>query len=245
LDRLRDKVAIITGGGTGIGKATAALFAAEGAKLLLVGRREEPLKEAGYSYCTADIAIAAQASAAVETAVDMYGRLDILVNNAGILLPEKQLTDLDEAVLDETLRVNVKGTLLMSKYALRHMIQQKNGSIVNVSSILGVLGGENIIAYSASKGAIISSTREMAAEYAKHGIRVNCVSPSVTDTQMIRELFDREPELEEKLITMHPSGIVGTPEDVAHAILYLASDEARFVNGHNLIIDGGRSIYGG
>ncbi len=245
MERLKDKVAIITGGGTGIGKATAELFAAEGAKLLLVGRREQPLKETGHSYCTADIAISEQASAAVETAVDMYGRLDILVNNAGILLPEKPLTDLDEATLDETLRVNVKGTLLMSKYALRKMFVQRSGSIVNVASILGLLGAENEIAYTASKGAIISATRAMATEYAKYGIRVNSVSPSVTETRMIRELFGREPELEEKLLALHPMGNVGTPTDVAYAILYLASNESKFVTGQNLVLDGGRSTYGG
>jgi NAD(P)-dependent dehydrogenase (short-subunit alcohol dehydrogenase family) len=124
------------------------------------------------------------------------------------------------------------------------MVRQKSGSIVNVSSILGIVGSENIIAYSASKGAIISATRAMAIEYAKQGIRVNCVSPSVTETKMIRELFERESELEEKLLALHPIDHVGTPEDVAQAILYLASDEARFVTGHNLILDGGRSIYG-
>jgi NAD(P)-dependent dehydrogenase (short-subunit alcohol dehydrogenase family) len=242
MKRLKDKVAIITGGGTGIGRATAELFSSEGANLLLVGRKEEPLKELGFvlgcGYCTGDVSKPEQASAAVSTAVDKYGRLDILVNSAGVFLAENPVVDLDEDVLDETLQVNVKGTLLMSKYALRQMVQQESGNIVNVASILGVLGAKNRIAYTASKGAIISATRAMAAEYADHGIRVNSVSPSVTETEMVRELFDREPELEQRLLASHPLGCFAKPSDVASSILYLASDESRVVTGSNLVLDG-------
>jgi len=249
MDRLKGKVAIITGGGTGIGRATAELFSQEGAKLMLVGRRDVPLQELcgklGGHYYPCNISKSDEANGAVQATLDIYERIDILVNNAGVLIDNNHLTDLDENILAETLDINVKGMLLMSKYSLREMVLQERGSIVNVASILGVLGAEKMSAYTASKGAIISATRAMAAEYAKYGIRVNCVSPSVIETQMIRELFDREPDLEQKLLSLHPMGRVGTPKDVAEAILYLASDESKFVSGQNLVLDGGRSIYGG
>lgn len=168
-----------------------------------------------------------------------------LVNNAGVLLDNNKLMDMEESVLDETLNINVKGTLLMSKYVLRQMVKQGSGSIVNVASMLGVLGGENTIAYTASKGAILACTRAMSTEYTSQGIRVNAISPSVTCTGMEEKLFEKIPELEEKLRSLHPAGKFGTVQDVSQAIIYLASDESAFTTGQNLVLDGGRSVCGG
>lgn len=247
MGRLDDKLAIVTGGSSGIGNATADLFAEEGARVVIIGRRPRHiLKDSPHDYISLDVGDEDQVEQAMKECTIRNGRPDILVNNAGILLNESPLIELDSKVLNETLDTNVKGALYMSKYCLPSMIEQRYGVIVNVASIIGgVLGAENKIAYSTSKGAVVAMTKSMASEYAKYGIRANCVSPSVTETSMVEELFKREPELEDKLRAMHPMGKVGTPNDVAQAILYLASDESKFVNGHNLVLDGGRSIYGG
>jgi len=246
MPRLQDKITFITGGGTGIGRATAELFYEEGANLFLVGRREDLLREVSElthaSYVDCDISEEDQIISAVERAIGQYGRIDILVNNAGVLLDGGPLEELDLKVLYDTFSVNVAGTLMVSKYALREM--NRGGSVVNVSSIFWVVGANNMVAYTASKGAIISATRAMAIEYASKGIRVNCISPSVTETEMIRGLFDKNPQLEEVLVSSHPLGYVASPKDVAQSILYLASDESRFVTGQNLVLDGGRSIKG-
>jgi NAD(P)-dependent dehydrogenase (short-subunit alcohol dehydrogenase family) len=244
---LTDKVAIITGGGTGIGKATAELFTNEGARLILLGRRKAPLEKAsqetGAEYYQCDITNEKQVRNAVEEVVYFHGGIDILVNNAGIHTIEGPLTELEEKVIDEILGTNVKGTLLMSKHVLRKMKQQGYGSIINVASILGVIGSENVSAYTASKGAVIALTRAMAIEYAKYRIRVNCVSPSLVETDMMKEVLEGCPEFKERLLKAHPNERFVTPREVAQAILYLASDVSSFVNGQNLVIDAGRSIY--
>jgi len=248
MQRLQNKVAIITGGGTGIGRATAELFAEEGARLYLIGRREEPLRDTsravgmGGHFYAGDISNEDDVRQACTACIEEYGRIDILVNNAGVHLNEGFLIDLEQDVIDETLAINVRGTLLMSKYVLQHMKRKEAGSIVNVASILGVIGAENNTAYTASKGAIIGATMSMAIECAKYGVRVNCVSPSATETDMLREIFDANDGLETQLVSAHPLGRLAQPRDVAQALLYLASEESSMMTGQNLVLDGGRSV---
>jgi NAD(P)-dependent dehydrogenase (short-subunit alcohol dehydrogenase family) len=245
--RLSDKIALISGGGTGIGKAISELFFYEGAKLFILGRKEESLrevckkKEADYSCC--DISKAEQVKDSVNNALKKYGKIDILVNNAGIHLIEGPLISSDENIIDKILNTNVKGTLLLSKYVLRAMVQNEKGSIINISSILGIIGAENTCAYTASKGAIISATRSIAMEYANKGVRVNSISPSLTETEMMKKLFMDNPDLEQRLLSAHPMRKFISPQDVAQTALFLASDESRYLTGQNIILDGERSIY--
>jgi len=244
---LTDKVTIIAGGGTGIGKATAELFANEGTKLILLGRREAPLKETsketGASYYQCDVCDEARVEEIVKKIENSYDHIDILVNSAGVHKIEGLLTDLEEKVIDEILRVNIKGTLLLSKHVLKKMRQQKYGNIVNIGSILGVIGAENVTAYTASKGAIIAMTRAMAIENAPYGIRVNCVSPSIVETDMIKKALEADSQFKRRMMNAHPSKRLLTAREVARTILYLASDSSSFINGQNILVDAGRSVY--
>ncbi len=251
--KLKGKTAIITGGGTGIGKATARLFAAEGANVVITGRTEKTLKEAAdemeedgieISYILSDVSKESDCVKTVESTMRSYGRIDILFNNAGVCY-KSNTHETDTGMWDETFDINVKGVYLMSKHALPHMIRQGEGAIVNNSSILGLKASPaGFAAYSASKGAVNQLTRSMALEYADKGIRVNAVCPGTIYTPMMDALFEEwgDRELGEKrYISVHPIGRLAQPEEIARAVLFLCDDKIRFITGAMLSVDGGMS----
>jgi NAD(P)-dependent dehydrogenase (short-subunit alcohol dehydrogenase family) len=251
MGRVDGKVALITGTASGIGKATARLFAREGARVVcadLNGPGAETtaaeIKQAGGDAVAvqANIASEADCEKMVQTAVDTYGRLDVLHNHAGILHPKDgPITELSAEAIDETFNTNCKGMLFTVKYAARQMIKQGGGAIVNTGSDLAYIGLANLTAYTASKSAVVGVTRTLAVELAPHGIRVNAVSPGFTFSGMNVALQGDKAFMDQmRLDYLIPS--LGQPEDVAYAVLHLASDEARFTTGASLVVDGGHTI---
>lgn len=255
--RLNDKVALITGATSGIGQATAILFAREGAKVVVVGRNRkrgnETVKvikrEGGEAvFVKADVSRAVEAEKMVRVAIEEYGRLDILFNNAGIVLVRTTI-DTTEEEWDRVVDINLKGVFLGSKYAIPEMMKQGGGVIINTSSIFGLIGAPRYAAYCASKGGVISLTKVMALECAPYKIRVNCICPGSIYTPMQEQelaIFSklhqkREEQVLQSKIQNIPIGRIGKPEDIANAALYLASEEASFVTGAALVIDGGFS----
>ena len=245
--RLEGKVALISGGGRGQGAVEARLFAREGAKVVFgdvlddAGKQvEAKIHEAGAeaTYVHLDVTREDDWQSAVNTAVDRYGKLDILVNNAGILI-RKGIEDTTEEDWDRIMEVNAKGTFLGTKHAIPAMRQAGGGSIVNISSTAGLVASPSGSAsYTASKGAVRLFTKSTAIQYAREGIRCNSVHPGPIDTDMIRETLTDPARLEERMQRL-PMGRVGTAEEIAYGVLYLASDEASFVTGSELVIDGG------
>lgn len=249
--KLANKTAIITGGGTGIGKATANLFAEEGAKVVITGRRKEKLKEVveeaqskGHTidYFACDVSKEKDCKATVDYALEKYGRVDILFNNAGVLYGG--IThETDTEIWEKTFDINVKGTYFMSKYVIPHMLEHGGGSIVNNSSIVGLKGMPGFAAYVASKGAITQFTKAMALEYADKGIRVNAICPGAIETPMIVEDFfgkvDNPDAAKQYLESLHPVGRLGKPEEIAHSIMFLVDDNIGFMTGNMLSVDGG------
>ena len=251
--KLKDKIAIITGGGTGIGKATALLFAREGASVVITGRTEKTLAEAvdeakrenlDVAYLISDITNEKDCKDAVDYMIESRGRLDILFNNAGVSY-QGSTHETQTRMWDETFDINIKGTFLMSKHAIPHMLEQGYGCIVNNSSILGLKASPaGFAAYAASKGAVNQLTRSMALEYADKGIRVNCICPGTIYTPMMDELFEEwgEREIgERRYISVHPIGRLAEPEEIAHAVLFLCDDNVGFMTGAMLSVDGGMS----
>lgn len=252
--RLKDKVAIITGATSGIGRATAILFSEEGAKVVVVGRRTEEGKEtvnmaeeAGGRavFIRTDVSKVSQVKEMVEETVRNFGRIDVLFNNAGIN-PEparKSVFECPEEDWDRIMEINLKGVFLGSKYVIPHMIENKSGSIINTSSCYGHAGMKNRCAYGTSKGAIITLTKDMAMDCAPYNIRVNCISPAIIETDIARSLIEearKNKDLWDQIIgSKVPLNRPGQPEDVAYAALYLASDESNWVTGINLMVDGG------
>jgi NAD(P)-dependent dehydrogenase (short-subunit alcohol dehydrogenase family) len=252
--RLQDKVALITGSGSGIGKATALLFGREGAKVMSADLMAETARataseivDAGgqADSLQADVSVAADVERMVNTTVERFGRLDILINNAGIevIMP---IVQVPEAMWDRLIDVNLKGVFLGCKYAIPQMIKQGGGAIVNTASIAGLRGFATFGTYSASKGGVVLLTKTLAVEYAQMNIRINCVCPGIIRTPMLERGLAAAPEPEEALERIkqgHPMGRLGEPEEVAKGMLFLASDEASFITGVPLPIDGG--IYAG
>jgi len=248
----KDKVVLITGAGAGIGRTTAIMFAEKGAKVVVADRSQKGLetvdmiKKAGCEaiFVQGDISVASDAENMVKEAVKTFGRLDILVNNAGIVLGGR-IDDTTEEDFDKTMSVNVKGTFLVSKYAVLEMKKTGGGVIVNVGSIAGLKGITNRCAYSASKGAVISLTRAMAIDLIKDNIRVNCVCPGTTYTQGLAERINAAPDPDAMLaefVSRQPIGRLGKEEEIAFAILFACCDEAAFMNGSIITIDGGATI---
>ncbi|MEM4259288.1 MAG: glucose 1-dehydrogenase [Candidatus Pacearchaeota archaeon] len=250
--RLQNKVAVITGGNSGIGKATALLFAREGARVVIGARDAEAgrivvdeIKKTGGKavFVKTDVSKETEVKNLVDFAVKLFGKIDIMFNNAGIELT-KPVTETTSEELDNVLNVNLKGVFYGCKHVIPHMMKNGGGSIINSASVAGIIGSPNLAAYSASKGGVVSLTKEIAIDYSKNNIRVNCICPGAIDTPMVRRFVERSPYPEkvlEDLARMHPLGRIGKPEEIANAVLFLASDESSFITGHALIIDGGLS----
>ncbi len=248
--RLINKVALITGGNSGIGRATALLFAREGAKVALTGRDEERGKQVAEEirkasgtaiFIRSDVRIADDCGQAVDKTLRQFGRLDILFNNAGAFYPHT-VVDCPEEEWDLTIDINLKGTYLMSKLVLPSMIAQGSGVIINNASGWGIVGGNEAASYCASKGGVVLLTKAMAIDHSRQGIRVNCLCPGDVDTPML--------SADAKLRGMgwkdylaeasnRPLGRIGTPEEIARSALFLASDDSSFMTGAVLVVDGG------
>jgi len=247
--RLGDKVAIVTGAGSGIGRATANLFAKEGAKVVVadiessLGKEtvEEISKNGGTAVqVVADVSKADEVRAMIKTCIANFGKLDILFNNAGIEGPRGLLWKMKEDDWNRVIDVNLKSVFLGCKYAIPHMKRTK-GSIINTASELGLVGSASHPAYSASKGGIIALTRSLALQCAPYGIRVNCICPGATETPLlVRFVGEKQRERELRKVTQEiPLRRLGKPIDIAYAALYLASEESSFVTGSILVVDGG------
>ena len=247
--RLKGKVALVTGGGTGIGKAIALEFAKEGAKVAITGRRLEKLQEvvdaikksAGEAVgITGDVSKPSDVERIVKTTVDKFKRLDILVNCAGVLF-SADLAHHTEKIWDDTIDVNLKGSFLCIQRAVPEMLKQGKGKIINISSIAGQIGFPNSVAYCASKGGIMGMTKALAMELAPLKINVNDLAPGDTETPLNEHLL-KDPEYLRGRVENTPYGRVGKVSDIAPGAVYLASDESDFVNGITLTIDGGLII---
>src|SRR5437764_3122420 len=250
--RLENKVALITGGTSGIGTATALLFAREGAKVALTGRNEKRGREIASKigalgseaiFVKSDVSKAEDCRRAVAETLKAFARLDILFNNAGVFYAHTAL-DCTEAEWDLQIDINLKGTFLMSKFALPVMIQQGGGVIINNSSGWGIVGGDAAVAYCASKGGVVLLTKAMAIDHGRQGIRVNCICPGDVDTPMLPEdARMRGMKWEDYLLgcANRPLGRIGTADEIAKAAMFLASDDSSFMTGAALVVDGGGS----
>jgi NAD(P)-dependent dehydrogenase (short-subunit alcohol dehydrogenase family) len=246
MSTFKGKVVLVTGGTSGIGAVTAAAFAKEGGKVVISGRREqeglavvEGIKKAGGEahFVRADVAVEADVKKLVEATVAKYGRLDVAFNNAGVELVAP-LLEFDEAAYRRVFDINVLGVFLSLKYEIPAMLKTGGGSIVNTSSVAGRVGMPGAGIYIASKHAVEGITKTAAVEFAKQGVRVNAVAPGAIQTDMI-DRFAGSEEGKSHLASMHPIGRIGRAEEVASAVLYLASDAASFVTGVSVPIDGG------
>jgi NAD(P)-dependent dehydrogenase (short-subunit alcohol dehydrogenase family) len=243
---LSGKVAIITGAGSGIAAAAARLFHKEGARILLAdvsGKEAELAAELGdgVAFCRADVSSGAEVQSMVERAIAEFGQLDILCNVAGITGPQGSVEDADEENIDRVIAVNVRGLLLTMKHALPHLVVGGGGVIVNISSATALVGMPGLTVYSATKGAIIATTRVVAAEYASKGVRANVICPGGIETPIYLEHLERDPEAVNKTVSLIPAGRVGKPEEIAQAMLFLASDASSYMTGAVVPVDGGQT----
>jgi NAD(P)-dependent dehydrogenase (short-subunit alcohol dehydrogenase family) len=248
---LDGKVAIVTGGTSGIGEAIAKAFVLEGAKVVIAGRRAEEgralEKQIGVRFVRADVAEEADVKALVDRTLEWFGRLDCLVNNAGIPSPMVSITEIDVPTIDQVLAVNVRGVVLGIKHAARVMLPAGTGGIINIGSVAGLRGGISAHIYSASKGAVQALTRSTAAELGETAIRVNCISPGA----IVTGIFGKNAGLEgskadrvtgvirERFATIQPIPRAGLSDDIAQAAVFLASDGSGFLAGQDIVIDGG------
>jgi NAD(P)-dependent dehydrogenase (short-subunit alcohol dehydrogenase family) len=242
--RLANKVALITGGGSGIGKATCALFAREGAKVVVVDLKKEAAEatanEVGGKAFAADVSKAKDAEAMVAFAEKSFGRLDVIFNNAGVFHPQDDsVTNTTEEIWDFVINVNLKGVFLGCKYAIPAMLRAGGGSIINTASFVAVMGAAAPqIAYTASKGGVLSMTREIAVEFARRNIRANALCPGPVETPLLAELLS-DPARRQRRLVHIPPGRFARAEEMAHAVVFLASDESSYVNGSTFLVDGG------
>src|SRR5260370_717075 len=248
--RLKDRVVLITGGTSGIGEATALLFSREGASVAITGRNQErgqavvqQVKEQGGDalFIRADVSLSADCRPAGDETVRAFGRLDILFNNAGVFYPQTAI-ECSEQEWDEQIDVNLKGTFLMSKFALPSMIAQGHGVIINNSSGWGLVGGDHAVAYCASKGGAVLMTKAMAIDHGRQGIRVNCICPGDVETPMLPADAKMRGLSWDKYLqdcNNRPMGRIGSPDEIAKAVLFLASDDSSFMTGAALVVDGG------
>jgi NAD(P)-dependent dehydrogenase (short-subunit alcohol dehydrogenase family) len=246
---LQDKVALVTGGTSGIGRAAAVQLAQAGAKVVVTGRREAEgqqtlklIQQAGGTgeFVQGDVSQEAAVKKLVDDIVSKYGKLDIAFNNAGVDEPFSNLHEETAEMYDHVFNINVKGLWLSMKYEIAAMLKTGGGSIINNSSIAGLIGFGPVPIYTASKHAVSGFTRAAALAYAKQGIRVNAVAPGAIQTDMITRMAgDEDSEMKKMMISMHPIGRLGKPHEIADAVLFLASDESSFITGHVMPVDGG------
>jgi NAD(P)-dependent dehydrogenase (short-subunit alcohol dehydrogenase family) len=251
--RLDGKVSIITGGGSGMGRTAALMFAAEGAKVVVADFAADAgeetvrlVREAGgeATFVRVDISAEADAKAMVDHAVATYGRVDVLYNNAGIM-PEEDHSVIDTPVeaWDRVMAVNVRGVYLGCKHAIPRMLEQGSGSIINVASFVAILGcSVPQDAYTASKGAVLALTRSLAVQFAGRGVRSNAISPGPIETPLLMDWLLKDEAAKQLRLARNPTGRFGKPEEIVHAAIYLASDESRWTNGANFVIDGGITV---
>ena len=245
------KVSIVTGGSSGIGRATAVALAKQGVKVIVAARRvkegEETvdlIKEAGSDgiFIKTDVANEDDVRSLVEKTVKAYGRLDFAFNNAGMEFVQSLTTPSVEQsadIFDQLMNINVKGVWLSMKYEIPEMIRNGGGAIVNMSSIAGVMGWPQFSIYVASKHAVLGLTKSAAIEYAKSGIRINAVAPGGVETDMFKQTVGENHQFLDTFKSMHPIGRFGNPDEIANAVVWLLSDKASFVLGHTLLVDGG------
>jgi NAD(P)-dependent dehydrogenase (short-subunit alcohol dehydrogenase family) len=249
MGRLDGKVALITGGASGMGMVASELFASEGAKVVLTDVADDAGEQVAQkiradggdaTYVHSDVSSEADAKAMVDAAVGSYGGLTILYNNAGVMLADDGSVDsTDEAIWDTTLAVNVKGVAHGCKYGIPAMIESGGGSVINVASFVAWMGAATSqTAYTASKGAVLAMTREIAVEYARKGIRCNALCPGPIDTPLLTELLS-DPARRQRRFVHIPMGRLGRAEELANAALFLASDDSSYMTGTSLIVDGG------
>jgi len=245
--RLKGKSAIVTGSATGIGKATAMLFASECARVVVSDIDEAPAREVVHDivrqngeaiFVKADVSKPDDAKQLIETAVRSYGQVNILVNNAAAYRGDGNILTVPNEVWDQVIAVNLKGTYLCCKFAIAQMAGQGGGSIVNISSV-NALMGFSLTAYTASKGGVEALTRLLAMEFGPKGVRVNSICPGTIMTEDSIAIYAERPGLEEQVRKMYPGGRLGAPVDVAECALYLASDASAFVTGASMVVDGG------
>ena len=248
--KLDGKVALITGGNSGIGSATAALLAKEGATVVLTGRNQargdqiaQAITEAGGRaiFLRADVRVADDCRQVIEQTLERFGRIDVLFNNAGVYHP-RTVPECTEQEWDETIDSSLKGAFLMSKYALPSMIERGSGSIIHTSSGWGIQGGDHAAAYCAAKGGLVVMAKAMAIDHGPDGIRVNCVCPGDVDTPMLPDDAGKRGMAWDDYVagaSDRPLGRIGTTEEIARAVLFLASDDSSFITGEALVVDGG------
>jgi NAD(P)-dependent dehydrogenase (short-subunit alcohol dehydrogenase family) len=253
MGKLEGKVALVTGAAMGIGRSTAVLLAKEGARVVLADIDEQQAKETSRMieeaggeafFARTDVSKSEDVEAAIKTAVETFGSIDVLHNNAAIALGATVVDTTDE-LWNRVLDVNLGGVYRGCKYAIPHMVRNGSGSIINSTSVQALRGFSGWAAYAASKGGILSLTQQVALEYAKHNIRVNCIAPGTIMTPLNEKLFEEAEDPEALIETwnrMHPVGRFGEPEEVAEVVLFLASDASSFVTGHCLVVDGGLCV---
>jgi NAD(P)-dependent dehydrogenase (short-subunit alcohol dehydrogenase family) len=249
--RLEGKIGLITGASSGLGKATALAFAREGAAVVVAARREaeteataRAIRDAGGRSIAVptDVSSEPQVKALIEATLHAYGRLDIAFNNAGVFPAEGPVHDIPTDDWDSIMTINLKGTFLCMKYELPPMLEQKGGSIVNMSSSAGLVGWTDAPIYTTSKFGVIGLTRSAALQYAPAGIRVNAVCPAFTWIETLETMVAEDPEIQERLTATIPLGRLGNAEEVAEAVVWLSSDAAAFCVGHPLVLDGGQTV---
>ena len=246
--QFEDKVVIVTGGSSGIGRASALAFAREGAKVtvadVMVNGGEETvqmIQKAGGEaiFLKVDVSKALEVEMLINSTIESYGRLDYAHNNAGIEGAFAQTADYTEENWDRVMNINLKGVWLCMKHEIPWMLRNGKGAIVNTASLFGLVGFKGSPAYCASKGGIVQLTRAAALEYAAAGIRINAICPGIIRTPMLNRATGGKPEIEAQFTALEPVGRIGTPEEIAEAVVWLCSDAASFVTGHSMVADGG------